>query len=358
MDARIARALALLLVGLAGMASGSIDARATDASSNVPDTQPSLDATDAARSLLLGLASNEDALFAVGEWGHILETTDGSTWTRRAADTRVTLTAAHFADRDRGWAVGHDAIIVHTDDAGRTWNTQISLPEAEAPLLDVWFEDAEHGIAVGAYGLVFETFDGGTRWEERTIDEQEIHFYDIGAVSDTSLVVAGEFGSAFRSRDGGANWTELEVPYEGTLFGILSLEPEIFLVYGLRGHVLRTEDGGDTWTPLALDTELSVCDGLVRVDGTVVLVGLGGLVCTSRDGGRTFTIRIGSDRRGISSIATLDGRLFVAGEGGVAILESGGRAPEMDDTPETGSAVPENGDTVQEAGRASTEAPE
>ena len=56
------------------------------------------------------------------------------------------LTAVVFADERTGFAVGHDAVILRSTDAGETWELMYADAEEESPLLDVFFFDVQRGI--------------------------------------------------------------------------------------------------------------------------------------------------------------------------------------------------------------------
>ena len=101
----------------------------------------------AVHSLMLGVARAGDRLVAVGERGHVLLSDDaGNSWRQaKSVPSQTLLTAVAFADPQRGWAVGHDELILHTADGGETWATQHYAPAAEQPLLDLWFTDASNG---------------------------------------------------------------------------------------------------------------------------------------------------------------------------------------------------------------------
>lgn len=277
----------------------------------------------ASQALLLDLASPAGALVAVGERGTILRSSDRHSWESIASGVSVTLNALTFAGDRHGWAVGHDAVILATNDGGTSWIEQYRDPEAESPLLDVWFGDPQHGVAVGAYGLALETFDGGTTWNPRELDTEASHFYGIDAVAESTLVVVGEFGRILRSVDLGESWAPLDSPYDGTLFGVLPLAPQEFLVYGLRGHLFRTHDDGETWEMIHTGTELSIYAG--AVDGPrISLVGAGGLWMQSTDGGATFTRRELWRLRSLSAIESPVDRdvAILAGELGVFRYET------------------------------------
>jgi photosystem II stability/assembly factor-like uncharacterized protein len=121
----------------------------------------------AATSLLLDLGLAGKRLVAVGERGHVLLSDDqGATWRQaRSVPTRDMLTAVYFVDADYGWAVGHDETILNTTDGGETWVRTHFAPEAQQPLLDLWFANRVSGIAVGAEGADINTHQRGPpRW--------------------------------------------------------------------------------------------------------------------------------------------------------------------------------------------------
>jgi photosystem II stability/assembly factor-like uncharacterized protein len=331
-------ALAAIVVGLAPQA------LAQDAERDDPAARPAIIAPLAGSSLLLDLAWAGPRLFAVGERGHILHSDDaGRTWTQSQVPASANLTAAYFADEQHGWAVGHIEAILATSDGGESWRLAHLEPENAQPLLDVVFADASRGIAVGAYGAVYVTTDGGSVWsrvpfepaplagaekiapaDEMEIDVDlgfEFHLNAIARGPAGRMYIGAEAGRLFRSDDDGASWRELPSPYDGSFHGVLPLDGDAVLAFGLRGNLFRSEDGGTTWVRIPTGTT-ALLDGGARIDSdTVVVVGMAGVVLVSRDGGRSFTLRQQDDRKAISAVAPSgDGALIVAGEGGVRRL--------------------------------------
>lgn len=296
----------------------------------------------AAQSLLLDIARAGDRLVAVGERGHILYSDDeGKTWTQSdAVPSRTMLTAVTFANSNEGWAVGHDEIILRTHDGGKNWLAANYRPESQQPLLDVWFENASHGLAVGAYGSVYETRDGGRAWTARKFSYQALpkpkgassedlppdyHLNKLIATG-SRLFIAAEAGQLFRSDDGGANWRQLPSPYNGSFFGLLALNADQLLAFGLRGKLFRSNDGGTSWQPVASNATAMLTDGFVRADGTLALVGLSGTVLTSKDQGLTWTLHQQVDRKGISAALPLAGDdMVTVGESGVHRITVAGK---------------------------------
>jgi photosystem II stability/assembly factor-like uncharacterized protein len=252
------------------------------------------------------------------------------------------LTAVYFVDADLGWAVGHDETILNTTDGGENWTRSHFAPEAQQPLLDLWFANRVSGIAVGAYGAYFTTNDGGRSWSGARFaparsagaGEEDLppdyHLNRIVGVGNR-LYVAAEGGQLYRSDDRGANWRALPSPYEGSFFGLVPIRGEGLLAFGLRGHLFRSADAGENWTRLESHTTAMLTDGIAINDLRVIIVGLAGVLLISGDAGETFRLTQQDDRKGLATLLPGPaGTVVVAGEGGVRTIR-------LESTPDGGS---------------------
>jgi photosystem II stability/assembly factor-like uncharacterized protein len=237
-------------------------------------------------------------------------------------------------------------MILRTTDGGDHWQLAHFEPANAQPLLDVWFADTLRGLAVGAYGVMYGTTDGGRVWTQVPFEPEplpgasevededemdlgyEFHLNAIARGPGRRLYLGAEAGRLFRSDDDGASWRELPSPYDGSFHGILPLDGDTLLAFGLRGNLYRSEDGGMSWTGIPTGTGALLGSG-ARIDAdTVVIVGTAGVLLTSRDGGRTFTLTQQDDRKGLSAVLPSgDGFLIVAGENGVRRLPLPGAPP-------------------------------
>lgn len=275
----------------------------------------------ASRLLVLGLATAGNRAVGVGERGIVVLSDDeGRTWRVARTPTTATLTDVRFADAKNGLAVGHDSVILRTEDGGETWAQVHAAPDEQRPLLAVAYVDARHALAAGAYGAWFESRDGGRTWAAGKPFEGDQHLNALAVASDGTLLVAGEAGFLARSADGGRTFTTLEKPYKGSFFGALAAPDGGLLVYGLRGNVFRSADAGATWTSVAPEgAKATLLGGTLLPDGGVVLVGREGAILESRDQGRTFAARKSPDGRALAAVRVLPGGArVVAGEGGAA----------------------------------------
>ena len=117
-------------------------------------------------------------------------------------------------------------------------------------------------------------------------------------------------------------------PYDGSFHGILPLDGDALLAFGLRGNLFRSDDGGMNWTAIETGTSSLLSSGARIDDDTVVIAGTAGVLLVSRDKGVTFKLTQQDDRKAISSVLPAgDGALIVAGEGGVRRLPVPGAAP-------------------------------
>jgi photosystem II stability/assembly factor-like uncharacterized protein len=274
----------------------------------------------------------------------LLSDDQGSSWRQAPTPARASLTALQFVDDQRGWALGHLGVILHTRDGGATWTKQMDglqlvplfkqaaqhLPEAQAaqdyvqllsddgpdkPWLSLHFTDAQHGIVVGAYNLALRTTDGGATWQPLSFalpNPKSLHLYGVKVLGNT-VVIVGEQGLLMRSEDGGASFTALSSPYKGTWFGLVVLGDADWLAYGLRGTAFRTTDRGASWQPVATHVSVTLSSGLRLKDGRVLLVTQNGDVLVSGATALNF------ERRGLplgapvaDATEAADGTLVVA----------------------------------------------
>lgn len=68
---------------------------------------------------------NQNLGWAVGNYGHILKTTDGGeTWNHQNSGVTQELNDVEFIDENIGWAVGMNGVVLHSTNGGTTWYLQ------------------------------------------------------------------------------------------------------------------------------------------------------------------------------------------------------------------------------------------
>ncbi|XQW86664.1 WD40/YVTN/BNR-like repeat-containing protein [Thalassotalea piscium] len=302
----------------------------------------------AQKSLLLDIKNVDDQyLIAVGERGHILRSTDGETWQQMPSPTQTTLTSVDFVNASQGWAVGHNATILHSADAGLTWQIQYQNPQFEIPFLNVYFKDENTGVAVGSYGLFFRTNDGGKNWQQEfhlsLLIEEDLEYLDELKRDDeaayltersrilphfnrfyqdgrTSYLV-GELGLIAKSNDLGEHWERLEDIYQGSFYDINRTKKGNLLAVGLRGHVFRSVSNGDGWQNVIVETTALLNNIVPYQDQVIFILGNNGVLLKSVDDGLSFTLDNQSDGKALLAGAIFKDKLIVASEVGIKVIQ-------------------------------------
>lgn len=221
------------------------------------------------------------------------------------------LEALFFIDANEGWAVGRKGLILHTNDAGKTWEKQRG-GDLNERLRDVFFIDNKIGWVVGGQmvehggdgfpAIVLKTEDGGSTWTQfdqllkGTDAKSEFWYvrfkdnrgYVIGRPNsfisqnqgktwgnlelkvvnearmptptwvneDTGFDIEGT--TLFVTRNGGRTWNSEELteflPRKARLSGEFFLSEKIGFAVGsidtIRGEdalIVKTEDGAKSW---------------------------------------------------------------------------------------------------------------
>jgi photosystem II stability/assembly factor-like uncharacterized protein len=278
----------------------------------------------ASLSPLFSVARADKRLIAVGQRGHILISDDaGRRWQQVPVPVSADLTALHFPTAASGWVVGHDGVILHSADGGRTWVKQLDGRQAaklivshyahhgprdspavvaivaearrmltegpDQPFLNVWFENEKTGYATGAFNLILKTTNGGQSWvpiSELTDNPNGYHLYGISA-SGSDLYIAGELGLLMKLDRNSGRFSAIPTPYKGSYFGLLT-KPGLVVAFGMRGNAWRSEDAGKTWQKIETGIQSGLNAGTVLDDGRIVLASQNGNVLVSADNARSF----------------------------------------------------------------------
>jgi LPXTG-motif cell wall-anchored protein len=165
--------------------------------------------------------------------------------------TDAVFTDVAFLNETHGWVVGYwtgsgmgNGIILHTSDAGETWQTQLKNgSEQMYQKIDIVREES---VWVTGFRALYHSTDGGLSWEEHKIVDIRtlmsfVEFYDedVGWTATNS--------NLFKTIDGGRNWSVVS----GWTFGDtprflhISSSTEMWSI-GFFG-IYHSTDGAETW---------------------------------------------------------------------------------------------------------------
>ncbi len=221
---------------------------------------------DLERKSIVGIARTDDG---------------GDTWkVQKEFETPINL-RFFFINPTTGWAVGWqwehnpsfgytilNALILHTGDGGKTWETQFEKQGSDLALLDAHFIDANVGWIVGSNGLILHTRNGGKHWEQQKSGTkfrlEKVHFIDdkrgwaIGAKGGAldwldDEAVVGRVGIVLQTEDGGRRWNTQLKKKDAWLNGLFFIDRDTgwitgkMFIKGKRGLIFSTNNGGKAW---------------------------------------------------------------------------------------------------------------
>ena len=316
----------------------------------------------------------------VGERGHIATSDDnGKTWQQADVPTRAMLNAVFFISPTEGWAVGHDELVLHTTDAGKTWAIQLdglkftrkrmadSIPALEAKLKELkankqaaedqldGLKPADSSVATGSEEeTAGEADDGAHDQVEAMVSELDDKIADAeSALSDakdalTNTVAnplmdvwfrdvqtgyaVGAFGEMIMTTDGGATWVSiadrLNNPDRNHLNAIVG-KGNLMYIAGEAGHVYRSTNAGASWTQLESPDPENGSFFAINVvsDNEVFIAGLRGVMYSSVDRGANWKQIAETLHKNINTVFFVDKDtvLAVGNDGAFLRSRDGGR---------------------------------
>jgi hypothetical protein len=264
---------------------------------------------------------------AVGDYGQLLTSIDGESWTLREQPVSIGFARVRHVD-GRYIAMGRQlgagpfadswSAVLWTSNDGLAWtsryeatNTVVNgVASGNGMFVAIAIETGSSGVAT-ARSLV--STDGAQWTISGTIAERWM--YDI-AFGNAVFVAVG--GSRIMASDDGATWVETSVPGTQALQAV-GFHLGQFIVVGDRGTILTSPDGLQ-WTTRVSGTTAFLA-GIAAGGGQLAVAGSAGTVLTSHNG-VDWVSRLGSrlDLRGLAFGADS----FVAVGKYGAVYQSGG----------------------------------
>lgn len=325
--------------------------------------RPSRLTAKAQQAPLLDVQPLADRLVMVGADGHILVRKADGRVDQAKVPVDLLLTAVHFVDDQFGWAVGHDGVVLHSDDGGASWTRQLegrtinalilewaqgeverlqaastadeqaleiarfTLDDISAgaeagpsrPLLDVWFRNAREGWVVGAYGTVLHTTDGGSTWAYVAgLDNPDrLHLNTIVGLANGDLLIAGEGGRLYRQSAG--QWQPAQVLTPASLYKLIQLRDGQVLAMGFGGALFSSQDDGQHWRAATLSSAFNLYGAEQLADNSVLLTGQAGLL-HSKDLLHFRVLQPRNKAVWLGAAALSDGTLALVGNRGLRLL--------------------------------------
>ena len=245
-----------------------------------PESEPWATEISPTSQRLSGVTFGNSTFVAVGEYGTILSSSDGTTWVLQwdpqTSHTFNPLYGVTFGN-STFVAVGDEGTIL-TSWNGPTWVPQWDPQTSHTfnPLYGVTFGNSTF-VAVGDGGTILTSSDG-TTWATE-ISPTSQHLYGV-TFGNSTFVAVGEYGTILTSSDG-TTWvpqlSDTYPPLSGVTFG-----NSTFVAVGKYGTILTSSDG-TTWATETSHT-FNPLYGVTFGNSTFVAVGDEGTILTLLDG--------------------------------------------------------------------------
>lgn len=220
--------------------------------------------------------------------------------------TENKLNDLYFINCNTGWVIGENSTILHTSDAGQSWESQI-CPDSSLSLRKAFFVNETVGFIIGDTNTILTTKDGGNNWIipssfiETNQFLMDLYFHD----EKTGWVVGGDFfntrkhGVAYKTNDGGQSWTlefETNAPdiFSSKLFTDITFSDSQngwmlagdYVDHFSLTYLYKTINGGSNWVVHGSVVSFPVSS--LSISNNTIWVGDGVGFSSSLDGGLTW----------------------------------------------------------------------
>jgi arginine/lysine/histidine transport system permease protein len=245
------------------------------------------------------ITTYDDSIFIVGTEGKIItKSLSDEIWTDISIPNNNRLNAISVVGNENVteiYVASQNGDIWKSIDIGTTWSQLIST--TNKPIYDIEFFDTTMGFAVGAEGLLLGTIDGGITWDERDIPViySSYNLYGIVFASPIRAYVVGDNGLFLRSTIGdnqivGFIWTAWQTNIEETLYSVDASSINRVWAVGEKGTIIQTRDGGNTFSKQIVSSDINETTfyAIDVIDGDYSFVsGENGVILNTDRGGVT-----------------------------------------------------------------------
>lgn len=160
-----------------------------------------------------------------GSDGALFSTRDGGrSWSQHELDLEdaspLDISCLRFFEWGDGWLGGTGKVILRTRNGGLLWS-RIALPPLLHPMVqgisfvngnEGWVVGCQDKVSSGREGLILHTTDAGETWEQQTLNGRDIGcLVDVQALSKGQVWTAADSGAVLKSEDNGRTWVPVRI---------------------------------------------------------------------------------------------------------------------------------------------------
>jgi photosystem II stability/assembly factor-like uncharacterized protein len=124
--------------------------------------------------------------------------------------------------------------------------TELNPKVPRVDYLGIHFVNKDTGWTVGAQGVILKSIDGGESWQNILSPITSV-LTNVHSFNGQIVVAVGYDGKIIRSTDSGINWQQVTSGVTGDLWRVQMINDTLGWVCGSNNFILKTTDGGITW---------------------------------------------------------------------------------------------------------------
>lgn len=285
------------------------------------------DQHSATHAVLMSVWGTGNRVFAAGGIGSgALVGTDGDAW-RSLRSGGHGLRGVWGASAETIYAVGEWGTVLRSTDGGASLD-EITVEDFSGCVYKVDGDGDRHVFACGDGGAVLRSDDEGQSFQacDTGVHKRLLNVWVSPQFASSGVVWAiGDGGTILRSDDGGESWQPRESGVSTPLCALCGTSDDNVWVVGDSGVLLASTDEGTRFERIDLGSTSDLEDICLGPYGEMYVVGAGGLVAISRDGGRTFKKHDAVGRKHLWSVFCSPlGVVYIGADDGVIWRGTGG----------------------------------
>lgn len=276
---------------------------------------------------------DKDRGWIVGADGVMLSTDNGGeTWQPRQRSTTDTILQIHFTDENTGWMLcernvysrGRDPLsyLQKTTNGGRTWDKIEFQDAGRERVTRLLFGPEGRAMAFGEGGFIYKLAEDGVTWKKFSL---AVHFLLLdGAYSGDALgAIVGAGGTVMFTEDGGLTWEsatligDTDTRFNAVSFGGIKAGG---WAVGNGGKIFHSNAGAKLWREQSQITSSNLNDVVFTSSTAGWIVGDDGTILRTRDGGNSWVQARSNTTHKLEKVIFHDGKGFAIGHGGTILM--------------------------------------
>ena len=184
-------------------------------------------------------------------------TNGGNDWKIQFTDSIFSPFYVYFTDSLMGYALCLDGGIMKTINGGKSWIIQDSIKAGYA----IYFVDANVGYTVGNY-QINKTINSGNKWTSqfKTITLQNLN--SLFTTDTNTIYIVGDSGTIIKTTDGGITFIKQKSGTWKSFNSVYFIDKNMGILLD-HNAILKTTDAGNNWVLIEYKLFSKLCINII-----------------------------------------------------------------------------------------------